>query len=282
MPPGRDSRPDQPSAGDDPQMEPDRTDPRIPACPCGPSRCSPAFRTARAPVQRCRRRHRPGDGHLAAGPSARLVARDRTLGRAARRLPRACGVGRVRGALPLPPPRARLLPVDTPYHTTTCVPGAQSIVERSQHVGVFTGIAARSGAGGLLAGTAPASDTASPPYEVQLPARMQRVAAAIAEAIERMHRPTPGSRRAAAGRNRTRLPRPRLRQSRAHARLPVRPDPWPAVAQCVRQSRAPVRALIGNQAGGSHRPATCSSPGPWRRRRSHGTEFQKSKRANRL
>lgn len=77
---------------------------------------------------------------------------------------------------------------DAPHDAATCFLVSQFIVDRGQRARFFGQIAARLRAGGLLASSDLASDTASPAYDVLLPAWMRMMAAAkvSADALEKI------------------------------------------------------------------------------------------------
>lgn len=80
------------------------------------------------------------------------------------------------------------LPVGELFDAATCFLVSQFIVDRSQRVGFFAGIAARLREGGVLASSDLAADVSSSAYHVLLPAwlRMMSAAEVPAEAIERI------------------------------------------------------------------------------------------------
>jgi tRNA (cmo5U34)-methyltransferase len=80
------------------------------------------------------------------------------------------------------------LPADAPYDVATCFLVSQFLVDRSARTQFFADIAARLSPNGLLASSDLASDTASPSYDVLLPAWMQMMSMAgvSPDALQRM------------------------------------------------------------------------------------------------
>ncbi|MDR7191790.1 class I SAM-dependent methyltransferase [Luteimonas terrae] len=80
------------------------------------------------------------------------------------------------------------LPTEAPFDAATCFLVSQFLVDRAARVRFFAGIAARLRPDGLLASSDLAFDTASPGYDVLLPAwmRMMSMADVSPEALQRI------------------------------------------------------------------------------------------------